>query len=350
MEPLKAAIIGGTGYTGAELVRLLHGHPSAKVSLVAGQSRAGQPIASALPSLRGVLDVDVVSFDAEQVAEQADVAFCALPHGASAGIVSSLRDRDLPVIDLSADFRLQDLEAYRAWYGAHLAEARFGQGVYGLPELHREALRSADLIAVPGCYPTATLLAIAPLVKARLVDPQNLVVDAKSGVSGAGRSPTATSHLPECSEGFRAYKVGRSHRHISEIEQELSALAGQAIRITFTPHLVPMTRGLLSTVYMSTTAADVDVEACIAAAQRFYADSPSVVVLDEANAAPDTLWARGSNRAFVSYSVDRDAKRVIAQCAIDNLVKGASGQAVQCMNLRFGLDEAAGLDHPAHWP
>lgn len=348
MKQLRAAVVGATGYTGAELVRILHAHPNAHVALVVGNSRAGQPASAALPSVRGALDRDVVAFDADHVASEADLAFCALPHGASAGIVSSLRDRGLPVFDLSADFRLRDLDVYRKWYGDHLAEARFGQATYGLPELYREALRSADLVAVPGCYPTATLLGLVPLVREGLIDTSGIIVDAKSGVSGAGRGLSEITHFTECAEGLRAYKVGRNHRHIPEIEQELGVVNGKPVRITFTPHLVPMSRGLLATSY-TTMRGEVTAERCTEAAKALYADSPSVVVI-EPGKAPDTLWARGSNRAFVSYAVDPECGRIIVQAAIDNLVKGASGQAVQCMNIRFGLEEGAGIDMPGHWP
>ncbi|MEZ4249011.1 MAG: N-acetyl-gamma-glutamyl-phosphate reductase [Polyangiales bacterium] len=220
--------------------------------------------------------------------------------------------------------------------------------VYGLVELHREALRTADLVAVPGCYPTASTLALAPLLASGLIETTGLVIDAKSGVSGAGRSPTASTHLPETAEGFRAYKVAGTHRHTPEIEQELGRVAGTSIRLTFTPHLVPMTRGILATGY-AMAKGDVTVEQCRQAALALYEGSASVHVLS-AGKSPDTLWVRGSNRAHVAYHVDRRTGRVLAQAAIDNLVKGAAGQAVQCANLRFGFEESAGLAVPATWP
>jgi len=195
-ETVPVAVVGATGYTGAELLRLILGHPGLQLVSIGGQSKAGQKVADVLPSFVGVLDAVVEAFDADAVADRARAAFCALPHGASAGVVSELRDRGVAVFDLSADFRLSDAEVYRTWYGEHLAPARFGQGVYGLPELHREAIREADLVAVPGCYPTASILALAPLLHAGLVEPGGLIIDAKSGVSGAGRSATAKTHLP----------------------------------------------------------------------------------------------------------------------------------------------------------
>lgn len=347
-DKIRATIVGGTGYTGAELVRLLVGHPQVEIASVCGQSKAGQRIAAVLPSLAGVVPGDVAAFDADDVARGADVVFCALPHGASAGIVSALRDRSVVVVDLSADFRLSDPAVYAEWYGVHLAPDRFGEGVYGLVELHREELRGADLIAGPGCYPTASTLALAPLLHADLVEREGLVVDAKSGVSGAGRTARPNTHLPETSEGVRGYKTAGQHRHTPEIEQELGRIAGEPIRLTFSPHLVPMTRGILATAY-AMAKPGVTAEACTDAARQLYEGSPSVVVLDPGSH-PDTLWVRGSNRAHVAYAADPRTGRVVAQAVIDNLVKGAAGQAIQAMNVRFGFDEGAGLAAPAHWP
>ncbi|MFW6050193.1 MAG: N-acetyl-gamma-glutamyl-phosphate reductase [Myxococcota bacterium] len=347
-QTIPVAVVGATGYTGAELLRLLVGHPRVEVVRVCGHGKAGQPIAAVLPSFAGVLDGEVAAFDAADVAEAARVAFCALPHGASAGIVDELRRRGVTVFDLSADFRLRDLGTYTATYGAHLAPERVGEAVYGLVELHRAALRSADLVAVPGCYPTSAILPLAPLLRQGLVSASGIVVDAKSGVSGAGRAPRASTHLPEAAEGIRAYKAGGGHRHVPEIEQELSGVAGEEVRVSFTPHLVPMTRGILATAY-ATAVPGTTAQACTEAARALYAESPSVVVLD-AGAHPDTLWVRGSNRAHVAYAVDARAGRVVAQCALDNLVKGAGGQAVQAFNVRFGLGEDAGLRATAVWP
>jgi len=348
MSMIRAAVIGATGYTGAELLRILLGHPNVTVTEVVGASKAGQAIADVLPSFAGILGGEVASFDADRVAQNADVAFCALPHGASAGVVSSLLDRGVRVFDLSADFRLFDAAIYAEWYGHHEAPARFGSAVYGLVELHRDELRDAKLVAVPGCYPTASTLALAPLLSAKLVRTKGLVVDSKSGVSGAGRSPTATTHLPETAEGFRAYKIA-SHRHTPEIEQELTRVAGEPIRLVFTPHLLPMTRGILSTCYAELLDPKTTAEQCSEAARELYRGSPFVHVLAPGKSA-DTLWVRGSNRVHLSYTVDRRTDRVIATSAIDNLVKGASGQAVQCFNLALGFPEATGLGASAVWP
>ncbi|MCA9609370.1 MAG: N-acetyl-gamma-glutamyl-phosphate reductase [Myxococcales bacterium] len=340
---LRAAVVGATGYTGAELVRLLHGHPSISLAGLYAHTTAGQPVGEVLPSLAGRAEL-VRAFEGDV---DADLVFCGLPHGASAPIVDALREQGRVVFDLSADFRLTDLGVYREWYGEHGAPSRFGRAVYGLPELHREALRTADLVAVPGCYPTASILALAPLVANGLIETERpIIVDAKSGVSGAGRKVRESTHFSETSEGIRAYATAGRHRHTPEIEQELSRLAGDRISVVFSPHLVPMIRGILATTYVQPKG---DPARFSTAARAFYEGSPSVRVLEDGSH-PDTLWVRGSNAAMVSYTLDRRTGWVVAQCAIDNLVKGASGQAIQCANVRFGLPEGAGVDHPATWP
>jgi N-acetyl-gamma-glutamyl-phosphate reductase len=346
--PIRAVVVGGTGYTGAELVRLALGHPSLELTGIVGNTTAGQRVADVLPSLRGVMDGVVEPFNPDAIAKSCDVAFCALPHAASAEAVNALRERGLVVFDLSADFRLDDLALYEEWYGSHPVPERLEEAVYGLVELHREALRSADLIAVPGCYPTAATLALAPLVDAGLVKTDGIVVDAKSGVSGAGRGLSTSTHFPEVGEGVRAYKAG-THRHGPEIEQELSKLAGSHVGITFVPHLVPMSRGILATCYAQPSSGSVTPEMCTEAARKLYAGSPSVQVLD-AGTHPDTLWVRGSNRVHVAYAQEPRSGTLVAMSAIDNLVKGASGQAIQCLNVRFGIDEGAGLEATAQWP
>lgn len=346
---IRVAVVGATGYTGAELVRLLSVHPEAELVALVGHSTAGEPIESVLPSLRGLLEGEVRAYDAGALAKEADAVFCALPHGASAPKVAELRAAGLAVFDLSADFRLADLDTYQQWYGEHGAPELFGQAVYGLPELHREALRTADLVAVPGCYPTASVLPVAPLLREGLVEVDGpIVVDAKTGVSGAGRAAKPRTHLPETAEGIRAYAIAGRHRHTPEMEQELSRLAGEAVRVIFSPHLVPMTRGILATLYLRPKGG-VDAARCVEAARAFFDGSPAVHVLAPDDN-PDTLWVRGSNRAHVAYTVDARSGWIVAQGAIDNLVKGASGQAVQCLNLRFGLDEGTGLRQPATWP
>ena len=347
-KPIRAIVVGGTGYTGAELVRLVLGHPSLELVSIVGNTTAGQVVSDVLPSLKGIVDAVVQPFEPDVIAAQADVAFCALPHAASAEAVSALRQRGQKVFDLSADFRFEDLSVYETWYGKHPVPERLSEAVYGLVEIHREEIRNADLIAVPGCYPTASTLALAPLVKNGLIRLDGIAVDAKSGVSGAGRGASSATHFPETAEGARAYKAG-AHRHGPEIEQELSRLAGAPLNITFVPHLLPMTRGILATCYAQPVDSNATAAACTEAARSLYEGSPSVHVLDEGQH-PDTLWVRGSNRVHVGYAQDQNSGMIIAMSAIDNLVKGASGQAIQCLNVRFGLDEGSGLEAPAQWP
>lgn len=345
---IRVAIVGATGYTGAELTRLLLGHDHVEIAALVGQSKAGQPIELVLPSLAGIIRGEVEAFDAESIAHRADAAFCALPHGASAPIVKELRARGLIVLDLSADFRLKDLALHQTWYGTHHAPELVQHASYGLPELHRQELRTADLIAVPGCYPTAAVLPLAPLFAKDLALPGPVIIDAKSGVSGAGRAPSERTHFTETTEGFRAYKIAGTHRHTPEIEQELSRAAGRPVQVTFTPHLVPMTRGILATSYLLLRPG-VDAAQCTNEARSFYEGSPSVFV-HAPGTCPDTLWVRASNRAHISFAIDDRTGLLIAQGALDNLVKGAAGQAIQCFNLRFGFAEGEGLGMAASWP
>jgi N-acetyl-gamma-glutamyl-phosphate reductase len=348
-QRVRVAVVGATGYTGAELLRLLAGHPHVTVTALCARDKLTPRASTMLPSLTGLLELPIEPFAADLVAATADVAFCALPHGASIACVRELLARGLTVLDLSADFRLRDPAVYARWYGAeHAALALLDEAVYGLPELHRERLRGAKLVAVPGCYPTASALPAIPLLAAGLARADDVVVHALSGVSGAGRSAAANTHFPECSEGARSYKVAGTHRHTPEIEQTLSGVAGAPVTLTFTPTLVPMTRGILSTVYLRPTRTVTAAE-LVAEARRYFAGSPSVSVL-EPGALPDTLWVRGSNRAHVAYFVDARVDRIVAQCAIDNLVKGASGQAIQAMNVCLGFEEGAGLMAPAMFP
>ena len=347
-QKIKIAIVGATGYTGAELLRLLREHPRAEIVSVIGHGKAGLPLASVIPTHAALAPVRVEAFDIDNLTGRVQAAFCGLPHGASAPIVRQLRERGIVVLDLSADFRLRDLAVYREWYGEHHAPDLLAQATYGLCELEREQIRSADLIAVPGCYPTTSALALAPLVQHRLVDLDTLIVDAKSGVSGAGRSPAEAYHFPQTSEGIRAYKVGGLHRHTPEIEQTLSQLAGEPVRITFTPNLVPITRGILAVAY-GKLRDDISRERITELARAMYEGSPSVTVLDPGSD-PDTLWVRGSNRCFISYTVDKRTNRVVAQSVTDNLVKGASGQAIQCFNLRFGFAEGLGISQLGLFP
>ena len=354
MARIPVAILGASGYTGAELLRLLHGHPDVEVAQVVARRAAGQRLAEVFPHLRGAYELEVEAFDAAAIAARAKVAFSCLPHGEAAPVVAELASRGVVTLDLSADFRLRDAAGWKAWYASaehpeHPAPELLGRAVYGLPERHRARLAGATLIAVPGCYPTAAILAAAPLLERGLVAADGLVIDAKSGASGAGREPTRATHLPEAGEGVRPYKVAGAHRHTAEIEQELGLAAGASLAVLFTPHLLPMSRGILSCVYAAPAGAVDDPDQFRRALADAYAGEPFVDVLPP-GALPDTAHVRGSNRAHVTAVYDPRTRRVLALSAIDNLVKGASGQAVQCMNLALGLPETRGLEQPPMFP
>jgi len=337
---LRAAVIGAAGYTGIETVRLLLGHPGFEVTLVTSAAEAGRPIGEVYPALSGCglvfEDPDVCD-----IAGSADVAFLAVPHTAALALAPGLFDAGLTVIDLSADFRLKDAAVYEAWYGtAHTAPGLLGSAVYGLPELTRASLPGARLVACAGCYPTASALAAAPAIEAGLVDSRRIVIDAKSGVSGAGRAPGPATHFGAANESVRPYKVG-SHRHTPEIAQTLSAVAGSPVTVCFAPHLVPMTRGLLATVYMDAVDG-LTVEDAVDAYRARYADEPFVTVHGP-DRMPATREVAGTNRAHVGIALDTGSRTLVVACAIDNLVKGSGGQAIQCANIALGLGETDGL-------
>ncbi|HEX9993629.1 MAG TPA: N-acetyl-gamma-glutamyl-phosphate reductase [Acidimicrobiales bacterium] len=345
---MSVGVVGASGYAGAELLRLLAAHPDLHVAWAAAASAAGTAVADRYPGLAPAYGDLAFRATDEALDEGADVVFCALPHGESAGVALAAAAAGAVVCDLSADFRLLDPAAYPAWYGAdHPAPGELGAWAYGLPELHRDELRGARKVAVPGCYPTAAVLALAPALAAGLVAPDGIVVDAKSGVSGAGRSPADATLFAQANESVRPYGAP-SHRHTPEIEQELSRVAGRPLVVTFTPHLVPMTRGELVTCYATLVdgADQAAVDACYRAA---YASEPFVDPLP-AGTWPATRSVAGTNRALVGATVDARAGRLVVAAAIDNLGKGAAGQAVQCANLAVGLPETAGLDHLAPGP
>lgn len=338
---VEVAVLGATGYTGMELVRLLHAHPAAEPVFLSSESYAGQKYSAVHPQFRGVVDMVLARMDFDRLPASIGLAFCALPHGQSAAAVSALLARGIRVIDLSADFRLKEADLYRQWYDLeHPAAAFLEKAVYGLPELYRENIAGADLVANPGCYPTSAILALAPLLQNKLIAAQGIIIDAKSGVSGAGREPKQPFHFPECSDNFKAYRVA-SHQHTPEIEQELGRRAGTDVKITFTPHLVPMIRGILSTIY-----ADLQTRAGLAELEALYNDyyrGSYFVRVVEAPGLPETRFVRGSNYCDLAVRLDRRTGRLIAIAAIDNLVKGAAGQAVQNMNIMLGLAEECGL-------
>lgn len=345
---IKAGIIGATGYTGVELVRLLSCHPQVELQVLTSRSYADQNIAAIYPSLLGKVNMNCSEQDTGQVIAQCDVVFVALPHGHSVPVVQEAVEQGKKVVDLGADFRFRDAKIYEEWYQLeHQAPELAASAVYGLPELYREEIKSASVIANPGCYPTASILALAPVLKKGLVNPQTIIIDAKSGVSGAGRKATLTTHFGEANENVNPYGVA-GHRHTPEIEQELMAIAGEELQVSFTPHLMPMTRGILATCY-ATLNRKVSEKDLREAYKEFYAGEPFVHLLSEGQW-PHTKWVYGSNRCLINLTIDSRTNRLIVCSVIDNLVKGAAGQAVQNMNLMFGLPETAALDFNGIYP
>jgi len=339
---MKVAVLGASGYTGLELLRILLRHPEFEVAAATSEQRAGRPVGEAFPALRGRLDLDFESVDdAAALAGRVELAFTALPHAASAPAVETLRAAGVRVVDLSADFRLRDLDTYREWYGEHPAPARLGEAVYGLPELHRGALAEASLVAVPGCYPTSALLPLAPLLRADLVETTGLHVDAKSGVSGAGRNLADGYLFAELDGDCRAYQPGFQHRHGPEMEQEASALAGEAVHVSFVPHLLPTTRGMATSVYLRPRFEANAADARRALAEA-YADEPFVRLLPEGET-PNLRSVVGTNFCDIAFVADDRNHTWITLSTLDNLGKGASGGAVQCANLVCGFEETAGL-------
>lgn len=336
---LNVAIIGASGYTGAELVRLLATHPRARIAALSADRRAGRPVADVFPHLAGFGLPDLVSLD-DLSWDGIDVAFCCLPHGTTQEVIASL-PRSLKVVDLSADFRLADVETYAQWYGhPHRAPDLQKEAVYGLTEIHRDAVRAARLVANPGCYCTTAQLPLIPLIEAGLIDTGDIVIDAKSGVTGAGRSAKENLLYSEVAEGIHAYGVA-SHRHGPEIEQGLSLAARQPVTVNFTPHLMPMKRGILASIYVR-LAGGASADDLRTALARRFADEPFVHVLPEGTF-PATRDVTGSNQCRIAIAADRIAGRAMVFSVLDNLVKGASGQAIQNMNLMTGLPETEGL-------
>jgi N-acetyl-gamma-glutamyl-phosphate reductase len=343
---IRVGILGASGYTGAELIRILARHPAADIRLLSAERSAGKPVEEVFPHLGG-LDLPRMIHIDDADWSGLDMVFCALPHGTTQQVIAGLPGH-LKVVDLSADFRLSDLAAYETWYGhAHQAPQLQREAVYGLTEIKREAIRAARLCANPGCYPTAAQLPLIPLLEAGLIAADDIVIDAKSGVSGAGRAAKESSLFAEVAEGIHAYGVA-SHRHAPEIEQGLSEAAGRAVWVTFTPHLVPMNRGILATTYVRLADGESAAELRRVLAER-YEDEPFVQVLP-LGSVPATRHVRGSNHCLIGVVADRVPGRAILISAIDNLVKGASGQAVQNMNLMAGFSETLGLEQPALFP
>lgn len=345
---IKAGIIGATGYAGGELARLLLQREDVQILWYGSRSYVGQKYASVYPNLFQIVEDSCQDDSLKELADRADVVFTATPQGFCASIIEEEILSKVKVIDLSADFRIKDQEVYEKWYKLEHKSPQFlEEAVYGLPEVNREKIREARLIANPGCFPTCSFLAVYPLVKEGLVDPNTLIIDAKSGTSGAGRGAKMDNLYCEVNESIKAYGVG-THRHTPEIEEQLSYAAGKPVTISFTPHLVPMNRGILVTAYASLNG-EVTEEEARAAYEKYYRDEYFVRLL-EPGAVPQTRWVEGSNFADVNFKIDPRTGRVVMMGVIDNMVKGAAGQAVQNMNLMFGLPEETGLKQIPMFP
>ena len=350
-KKVKIGVLGASGYTGAELVRLLLRHPRVEIALLTADRRAGQEMRSVFPQFSPFALPKLVSIESIEWNKAAlDLAFCALPHATTQKVLSDLLAKapQTKVVDLSADFRLADTKAYAQWYGhEHRAPKLQQEAVYGLVEIHRDKIKKARLVANPGCYTTCAQLPLVPLIKAKAIVLDEIVIDAKSGMTGAGRAAKEEMLFSEVSEGFHAYGVGR-HRHMAELDQEFSLAAGREVIVTFTPHLVPMNRGILSTIYVRGAGgkSPADLHAILAGA---YANEPFVHVLPFGEV-PQTRHVRGSNMTFIGVANDRVPGRAIIIAALDNLTKGASGQAVQNMNLMLGFPETLGLEQVALFP
>lgn len=337
---IKVAVLGATGYAGIELVRILSNHPQVQLEVLGSHSFAGQKISEVYQNFNHILDLECEELDLERVKE-CDIAFTALPHGASKTVIPSLIDCGVKVIDLSGDFRYDDINVYEEWYGEkHSSPELLEEAVYGMCELYRDKIKNARLIGNPGCYTTCSILGTVPLLKSGLAKTDNIIVDAKSGVTGAGRGLGLSYHFCECTENTKAYKVA-THRHTSEIEQEFSNAAGEKIMISFTPHLIPQKRGILSTIYVNLNR-ESSAEELTELYKEFYKDEFFVRVKDAGNL-PETKHVAGSNFIDIGIAYDKRLKRAVIVSAIDNIVKGAAGQAVQNMNILFGLDEKTGL-------
>ena len=345
---IKAGIIGATGYAGAELVRLLLGHKEVEIKWYGSRSYVDQAYASVYQNMFQLVDEKCLDDNMEAMADQVDVIFTATPQGLCASLVNENILNKVKIIDLSADFRIKDVNVYEKWYGIeHKAPQYIEEAVYGLCEVNREKIKQARIIANPGCYPTCSFLSIYPCVKEGLIDPNTIIIDAKSGTSGAGRGAKVDNLFCEVNENIKAYGVA-GHRHTPEIEEQLSYAAGEPVLINFTPHLVPMQRGILVTAYASLKK-DVTYEEVKAVYDKYYDKEYFVRVLNK-DVCPQTRWVEGSNFVDVNFKIDPRTKRIIMMGAMDNLVKGAAGQAVQNMNLLFGLDEKTGLQMALLFP
>ncbi len=342
----KVGIIGATGYVGTEIIRILQQHPDISVSVAVSRSFTGRSYSDIYPNLRGIFDLPCSAMNMDDLCDQVDFLITALPHDASRDIIPELLNRGKRVIDHSAAFRFRKKETYENWYKtSHNMDDLLNQSVYGLPELYREEIKSAKLVANPGCYPTCAILGLAPLLTNRLVFFDNIIIDAASGVSGAGRKSDLAYAFCEINENYKAYGIA-GHRHTPEIEQELSLLAGEEILISFTPHLIPIKRGMLATSYLNLKDGTWTTEKLYEVYKEYYKDEFFIRVL-KPGVMPEVKNVAGSNFIDIGVTVDKRVNRVVVVSALDNLGKGASGQAIQCLNLMLGLDEKMGLAQPA---
>ncbi len=346
-DMIKVGIIGVSGYTGVELARILSNCPNVDLKVVTSRQYDGQPLSTVFPSLKNITDIICENLSVSDLVKRADFFFTAVPHKTAMAIVPDLLEAGKKVVDLSADFRLNDAGTYEKWYQPHTAKKYLNEAVYGLPEIYRNSIKNARLVANPGCYPTSVILGLAPLLKAGKINPSTIVVDSKSGASGAGRAANTATLFCEVSEGFKAYNVG-VHRHTPEMEQEINKLCGSEVNVSFTPHLLPMSRGILSTIYatLDQPAGDDEIHGLYS---DFYKND-FFVRLNDIGFYPATQFVRGSNFCDIGIKTDSRTNRVVVLSAIDNIVKGAAGQAVQNMNLMCGLNETQGLEAIALFP
>jgi len=338
---VKVGIYGASGYTGQELLRLLLHHGQVEIVAITSRQYKGLPLPQVFPGFQGLTNLAFVDHTPEELAALCDVVFLALPHSVSMQVAPVFHAARIKVIDLSADFRIHDVETYENWYGKHTSTGLLAEAVYGIPELNRPAIAAGTIIANPGCYPTSIILGLAPLLKGNYIDQDSIIVDSKSGVSGAGREAKVDTLYCEVAEGFKAYNVGR-HRHTPEMEQELSLLAGRKITISFTPHLLPVSRGILSTIYADLTKKTTSSE-LLDFVREFYKIEKFVTVYPDGTL-PNILSVRGTNYCHLGLIVDERTNRVVVISVIDNLVKGAAGQAIQNMNILCGFAEDSGLN------
>ncbi|MBW4510492.1 MAG: N-acetyl-gamma-glutamyl-phosphate reductase [Scytonematopsis contorta HA4267-MV1] len=348
---VPAGIIGASGYGGVQLVRLLLDHPEVELVYLGGESNAGKSFTDVTlyPHFTGKVNLQIEAVDIEAVAHRCEVVFLSVPNGLACQMAPKLLEKGCKVLDLSADYRFSDLSTYTAWYNKERNDSSTAAtAIYGLPELYRDRIAEAQLIGCPGCYPTASLLALSPLLKQGLIIPETAIIDAKSGTSGGGREAKINMLLAEADNSLGAYGVAR-HRHTPEIEQICSDLAGHEVMIQFTPHLIPMVRGILSTVYAKLRDPGLVRDDLITIFKAFYRNS-SWVTICEGGVYPQTKWACGSNNCYIGIEVDRRTGRVIVMSAIDNLIKGQAGQAIQCMNIMMGWDESLGLPKVGFYP